>query len=86
MHYVKKVNGVIVGGPWPLSDDRTKSPNSKWKLEQMNIQGFAFVADPVVAPTVDSLVAEKTREIAITELKKEGKLDSAGNVPKEIKP
>jgi hypothetical protein len=85
MHYVKKVNGVVVGGPYPLTDDRTASPNSKWKLDQMNLHGFAFVADPVAKPTVDDLVAIKTRELAIEALKSEGKLDESGKVTEVIK-
>lgn len=83
MHYVKKVNGVIVAGPFPLTNDRTKSPNSSWKLEQMNKHGFAFVEDPPKKITVDDLIAQKTREIAIKALKEEGKLDADGKIIKE---
>lgn len=83
MHYVKKVNGQLVGGPWPLTDDRTASPNTKWKPEQLALHGFELVADPVVEPTVEELIATKTREIAVAELKKEGKLDQSGKIVKE---
>ena len=83
MHYVKKVNGVIVAGPFPLTDDRTKAPNSKWKLDQMNKHGFSFVEDPVKEQTKEELIIAKTRELAVEALKKEGKLDASGNMKKE---
>lgn len=83
MHYVKKVNGQLVGGPWPLTDDRTASPNSKWKAEQLALHGFELVPDPVVEPTVDELIAAKTKELAVNALKAEGKLDASGKIKKE---
>jgi len=84
MHYIKTGQGA--GGPWPLTDDRTASPNSKWKPEQLALHGFELVPDPVAAPTVEELIATKTRELAVAALKTEGKLDQAGKIPKEEKP
>lgn len=86
MQFIKKVNGQLVGGPWPLTDDRTASPNSKWKPEQLAIHGYELVADPESEPTVEDLIATKTRELAVEALKKDGKLTSDGKVAKEIKP
>lgn len=83
MHYVKKVNGQLVGGPWPLTSDRTASPNTAWKAEQLAIHGFELVPDPMVEPTVDDLITAKTRELAIAALKSEGKLDADGKIKKE---
>jgi hypothetical protein len=89
MHYVKKVNGVIVGGPWPLTGDRTSSPNSKWKPEQLVLHGFEIVPDPVIPPSEktdeqkkEELITTKIRELAITALKVEGELDAEGKVTK----
>ena len=86
MHFIKKVNGQLVGGPWPLTDDRTASPNSKWKPEQLALHGFELVADPVVEKTeaekVEELIEAKKRELAVSALKVEGKLDEAGKVVK----
>lgn len=83
MYYVKKINGQIVGGPWPLSDDRTMTPNSRWKAEQLALHGFEIVPDPVSTISVEDLIVAKTRELAITALKAEGKLDGNGKIVKE---
>lgn len=80
MHYIKKVNGQLVGGPWLLSADRTASPNTAWKKEQLELHGFELVADPVKEPTLEELIADKTRELAVEALKSEGKLDQSGKV------
>ncbi len=83
MHFIKKVNGRIVGGPYPLLDDRTASPNTAWKAEQLILHGFELVVDPVSEPTIDELIRSKSRDIAIAALKAEGKLDASGKTTKE---
>lgn len=83
MHFIKKVNGQLVGGPWPLTSERTASPNTAWKAEQLALHGYELVADPVKELTVDELIAQKTKEIAVEALKKDGKLTSDGMVAKE---
>lgn len=84
MQFIKKVNGKLVGGPWPLTDDRTASPNNKWKAEQLSIHGYELVADPVVEKTdeqkKEELIESKKRELAVTALKAEGKLDGEGKL------
>ena len=80
MHFIKKVNGQLVGGPWPLTDDRTASPNTAWKAEQLALHGYELVADPAVEPTVEELIAKKSREIALEALKVDGILDSDAKI------
>lgn len=80
MHYVTKVDGQITGGPYPLTDDRTASPNTAWKAEQLAIHGFELVADPVAEPTVEELIVKKSREIAVAALKVDGILDSDAKI------
>lgn len=48
MYYVKKVDGIVVEGPSFLSSDRTASPNTAWKADQLAAHGFELVADPEI--------------------------------------
>jgi hypothetical protein len=82
MHYVKDGQD-----PKPLSSDRTASPNTAWKAEQLAIHNITLVADPVVVPPEktdeqkkDELIAAKTRELAVTALKGDGLLDDSGQI------
>ena len=75
-----------------ISEDRTASPNIWWPTEQMRIHGFsecpggAKAIELEDAKAVEDMIEKKTRELAISELKKEGKLDQSGKIPKKIKP
>jgi hypothetical protein len=43
MDYVKVENGNLTAGPFPLTDDRTASPNTDWQAEQLAANGFMLV-------------------------------------------
>lgn len=75
-----------------ISEERTASPNIWWSNEQMRAHGFsecpggAKAVEIEDAKAVEDMIAKRTRELAISELKKEGKLDQSGKIPKKIKP
>jgi|SRR3989338_1234742 len=39
-HYVKVVDGVVIGYPEQLSESGSATPNTSWKPEQMKLHGF----------------------------------------------
>ena len=72
-----------------ISEKRTDSPNIWWSNEQMRAHGFSECpGDPETikaeadAKELEELIKSKTRELAITALKAEGKLNQEGKVKK----
>jgi hypothetical protein len=66
-----------------MSESRTASPNTRWPAEQLAKHGFTEVPEPKeIAEEAEKerLIAEKQRDLAISALKAEGKLDSQGKV------
>ena len=67
-----------------LSEKRTDSPNIWWSNEQMRAHGFsecpggAKEAELEDEKAVELMIAQKTRELAVSALKAEGKLNGHG--------
>ena len=87
--YFKRTGSEVVE---IISEERTASPNIWWPPEQMTIHGFTEVKVQSVidaedkkakdAKDAEALIAAKTRELAISALKAEGKLGQEGKVKK----
>ena len=85
--YFKRQGSEVVE---KVSEDRTASPNIWWSIEQMKIHGFTECQpDPVALQKerdeadAEALIQAKMRDLAVTSLKAEGKLDQSGKITKE---